>query len=292
MRVNPQYLSNLVSSLNQTTYTQQQLTQELSSGKRVNSLSDDPVASGQNVLLSNQISRDDTFTQTASSAQGMLQVTDTALGSVVSQLNQVISLATSANNGTMNASNLQSISTQIAGIRDEIVALANTSYLGVYVFAGSSGDQAPYASATSGYQGGTTVNSLVTPNGQSIQLNITGDKIFSASGSDVLATLNQLVSDFATYPASTTSAADTQQLTQVLNYVSGQRVIIDNSISRLTAAQSAAQSESTQLLSSQTDLMQADYASVATQLSASKAQQTALSQVIATLGKGSLFDYL
>ena len=79
MRVNPQYLSNLVSALNQTTYTQQQLTQELASGKRVNRLSDDPVASGQNILLSNQISRDDTLAQTAASAQGMLQVTDTAL---------------------------------------------------------------------------------------------------------------------------------------------------------------------------------------------------------------------
>ena len=192
----------------------------------------------------------------------------------------------------MNASNLQSVSMQIVGIRDEIVALANTSYLGVYVFAGSRGDQAPYPSASSGYQGGTTVNSLVTPNGQSIQLNITGDKIFSATGNDVLATLNRLVSDFSTYPASSTSVADTQQLTQVLNYVSGQRVIIDNSITRLTSAQSAAQSESTQLLSAQTDLIQADYAKVATQLSASEAQQTALSQVISTLGKGSLFDYL
>ncbi|HVJ07573.1 MAG TPA: hypothetical protein VM554_04265 [Acidisarcina sp.] len=292
MRVNPLYVSNLVGALDQTVASQQQLTQELASGKRVNTLSDDPVASGQNVLLSNQISRDDTFTQTASSVHGMLQVTDTALGSVVSQLTQAISLATSANNGTMNASNLQSISAQIAGIRDEVVALANTSYLGVYVFADSKGTSAPFPTATSGYQGGSTTNSLVTPNGQSIQLNVTGDKIFTAPGNDVLGTLNQLVADFASYPASATAVADTQKLTSVLNYVSSQRIVIDNSISRLSAAQSAAQSESTQLLSAQTDLIQADYAKVATQLSAAQTQQAALSQVIAKLGKGSLFDYL
>lgn len=292
MRVNPYFVTNLVGALDQTVATQQQLTQQLASGKRVNKLSDDPVASGQNVLLSNQISRDDSFTQTASSVQGMLQVTDTALGSVVSQLTQAISLATSANNGTMNASNLQAISTQIAGIRDQVIALANTSYLGVYAFGGSMGNQKPFTNTGVYSNAGATANSLVTPNGQSIQLNVTGDQIFTKAGNDVLGTLNKLVADFATYPASMTAAADTQQLTAVLNYVGGQRVVIDNSISRLTDAQSAAQSESTQLLSAQTDLIQADYGKVATGLSAAETQQAALSQVIAKLGKGSLFDYL
>ena len=292
MRVNPLYVSNLVEALGQTVATQQQLTQQLASGKRVNSPSDDPVASGQNVLLSNQISRDDSFTQSSTSTQGMLQVTDTALGSVVSRLTAAIALATAANNGTMNAANLQSISAQIAGIRDEVVSLANTSYLGVYVFAGSKGNAVPFPTATGGYQGGSTVNTIKTPNGQSIQLNITGDQIFTAPATDVLGTLNQLVADFAGYPAAATAVADTQKLTSVLNYVGGQRVMIDNSITRLSSAQSAAQSESTQLLSAQTELIQADYAKVATGLSAAQTQQAALSQVIAKLGKASLFDYL
>ncbi len=292
MRVNPLYISNVVSALDKASYSQQTLSAQLSSGMRVNSLSDDPVASGQNILLSNQISSDDSFTRTASSTQGMLQVSDTALGSVVSQLNQAIALAVSGNNGTMNASDLSAISSQIAGIRDQVVALANTSYLGVYVFAGSDGKTMPFPSSVSPYQGGTTVNTLITPNGQSIQLNVTGDAIFTAPGNDLLATLNQLVADFSTYPPASTSSADTASLTATLNYVSGQRVIIDNSITRLTAAEGAAQSESTQLLSTQTNLMQADYAQVATKLSAAETQQAALSAVIAKLNKGSLFDYM
>ena len=67
---------------------------------------------GRNVLLLNQIQRDDSFTQTSSLVTGQLQVADSALGSVVSQLTQAISLATGANNGTMNASNVQSIGTR------------------------------------------------------------------------------------------------------------------------------------------------------------------------------------
>src|ERR1039458_4747755 len=113
MRVDPNYISNLVSSLDQTQLTEQQLTAELSSGVRVNSLSQDPVSSGENVLLLNQIQQDDSFTQSSNLVTGQLQVADSTLGSVVSQLTQAVSLATSANNGTMNASDIKSISSQI-----------------------------------------------------------------------------------------------------------------------------------------------------------------------------------
>ena len=80
---------------------------------RINSLSQDPVSAGENVLLLNQIQQDDSFTQSSSLVSGKLQVADSALGSVVSQLTQAISLATSANNGTMNPSNVKSIANQI-----------------------------------------------------------------------------------------------------------------------------------------------------------------------------------
>ena len=105
MRVDPNYVTNLVSALNGTQAREQGLTDELSSGVRFSALSDDPIAAGTNVLLLNQIQRDDSFTQSSDLVTGQLQVSDSALGSVVSQLNQAISLATSASNGTMNASN-------------------------------------------------------------------------------------------------------------------------------------------------------------------------------------------
>ncbi len=75
----------------------------------MNSLSDDPLAAGQNVLLLNQMQQDDSFTQSSNLLTGQLQVADSALGQVVAQLTQAISLATAANNGTMNANNRGSI---------------------------------------------------------------------------------------------------------------------------------------------------------------------------------------
>lgn len=300
MRVNPLYINDLVGSLDATSASEAQLTEELASGSRVNALSDDPVAAGQNVLLSAQIGSDDTFSQTAASTQSMLQVTDSALGTVVSQMTSAISLATEANSGTMNASDMEAMSNQLSGIRDEVLSLANTTYLGQYVFAGSQGTTQPFtlnASAPSGvtYNGDSTPTAtryLETPNGQKIQLNIPGSQVFTATGSNVLGTLNALIADFSSGTASPTAQADAQSLSTALGYVSQQRVMIDNSLTRLQSAENYTQSEATQLTSTQTTLLQADVGQVATGLSTAETQQAALSQVIATLGKQSLFNDL
>lgn len=299
MRVNPFYVSNLVSSLDQTQLNEQQLTSELSSGVRVNSLSDDPVAAGQNVLLLNGIQRDDSFTQSSSLVQGQLQVADSALGSVVSQLTQAISLATSGANGTLNSSQLQSISNQLAGIRDEVASLANTSYQGQYIFGGSSINTTPFTTdsstspATTTYNGDENVNYLQTPNGQNIQLNIPGDQIFTSSGTNsVFTALNNLINDFASGSNVGSAVNDLQSLSTAMNYVSQQRVSLDNSLTRLTAATDAVTNEKTQLTAAQTNLMQADLAGISTQLSLNKTQQSALESVISALGSGSLFDKL
>jgi flagellar hook-associated protein 3 FlgL len=298
MRADPLYVFNLAGSLNQTSATEELLSEELSSGKSVNAIGDNPIAAGENVLISSELSLDDTFSQTASSTESMLQVSDSTLGSVVSQLTKAISLATEANNGTMSSDDLKSIATELTGIRDEVLSLANTTYLGQYVFSGSQGGTQPFTlnsastPATTTYNGDSDVTFLQTPNRQKIQLNVPGNQIFSAAGNDVLGTLNNLIADFSSGTASSTAQTDTTALTSALNYVGEQRVTIDNSITRLTAAQTYTEDESTQLELTQTNLLQADVGQVATGLSTAETQQAALTQVIAALGKGSLFDAL
>jgi flagellar hook-associated protein 3 FlgL len=282
----------MASSLDQSQLNEEQLSSELSSGVSVTSLSQNPVAAGQNVLLLNSIQQDDSFTQSSNLVQGQLQVADSALGSVVTQLTQAISLATSANNGTLNASDVQSVGNQIAGILEEVQTLANTSYQGQYIFAGGQTSTAPFttSNATSpgvtAYNGDSDVNYLSLPDGQSIQLNVPGSQIFLGQGADsVFGALNNLVADYSTGKVDTQQAvSDTEALNTALNFVSQQRVTIDNSITRLTAASDATSSEETQLTAAQTNLMQADVANVSTQLSLNETQQTALEDVIAQLG--------
>jgi flagellar hook-associated protein 3 FlgL len=291
MQVDPLYITTLVGSLDQTQANQQQLSSELSSGVSITSLGQNPVGAGENVLLLNQIQQDDSFTQSAGSVSAQLQVSDSALGSVVSELTQAVSLATSANNGTMNSSDVQSIGNQLAGIRDEVQSLANTNYQGQYIFAGGKTSISPFSTssatspATTSYNGDEDVNYLELPNGQKIQLNVPGDQIFMGSGSNsVFGALNALIADYSSGTVNTTQAIDdTEALGTALNFVSQQRVIVDDSITQITAASSAATNEKTQLTTAQTNLMQADIPTVSTQLSLAETQETALEDVIAQL---------
>jgi flagellar hook-associated protein 3 FlgL len=295
MRVDPNYVTNLVGSLDQAQANEQRLTTELSSGVRLTSLSDDPVAAGENVVLVSQIQKDDSFTTSATMVSSQLQVADSALGSVVTELTSAISLATSANNGTMNSSNVKQIAAQLTGILNEVTTLANSNYQGQYIFAGSQNSTAPFSTSTATspavttYNGDDDVNHIETPTGQKIQLNVPGDQIFLGSGtSSVFGALNALIADYSSGTVNTTQAvSDTTALNTALNYVSQQRVTIDNSITQVTAASSAITSEKLQLTSVQTGLIQADTATVATQLSLAETQQTALEDVIAQLDSAS-----
>jgi flagellar hook-associated protein 3 FlgL len=137
------------------------------------------------------------------------------------------------------------------------------------------------------YSGDEGVNYLQMPNGQKIQLNVPGDQIFLGSGSSgvsVFGALNALVSDYSSGSVNTGQAvADTEALGSALNYVSQQRVKIDNSITQISAASAATTNSETQLTAAQTNLMQADIPTVSTQLSLAETQQTALEDVIAQL---------
>ena len=302
MRVDPTYITSLVGSLDQTQAGEQQLSSELSSGASITSLSQNPVGSGENVLLLSQIQQDDSFTESSNLVTGQLQVADSALGSVVTELTQAISLATSANNGTMNPSDVKSIANQISGIVDEVQSLANTSYQGQFIFAGGKTTAAPFATSTAtspavtSYNGDENVNFLELPNGQKIQLNVPGDQVFLGAGANsVFGALNALVADYSSGQVNTQQAAsDTAALSTALNFVSQQRVTIDSSITQLSAASGAVTSEKTQLTAAQTDLMQADLPTISTQLSLAETQQTALEDVIAQLEStsNSLFSKL
>jgi flagellar hook-associated protein 3 FlgL len=296
MNVDPNYLQQLAAALSRTTAQQQTLSSQISSGIRLTGLGDDPVAAAQNVQFSAQIAADSIFTQTAATTTAKMQVVDSTLGSVVDQINQAISVATAGNNGTNNASDQSSVAAELTSIRDEILGLANTSYSGKYLFSGSQNDSAPFqldnstSPASVVYSGDSAVNYVGTPGGQSIATNLPGQQVFTAAGGDLLGTLNALIQGFSTGDTATTSAL-TSQLTTALSQVSTQRASLDGSINRLQSASSYASQEQTRLVANQTDLLQADLPTLATKLSSSETQVSALESVIVAIEQqGTLFD--
>jgi len=298
MRVDPNYVINLTAALDQSTGEEDVLTSELSSGLRVATLADDPVAVAQSTLLGGSIAQDDTFVQTASNESSRLQVTDSTLGEVVSQVTSALSTAVSGNNGTLNASDIASVAQALSGIRDQVLSLANTSYQGQYLFGGSQGSTPPFVldtttnPATANYTGDNSVQYVETPSGQKIQVNLPGSSVFGAAGSGVLGALNQLISDFSGGAATATITADTSALTTALGQLSSQRSTLDSALSRLQSTSTYVQTEESQLTVAQSNLVSANPATVASQLSQAETQHQALLSVINAVGSSDLFSLM
>jgi flagellar hook-associated protein 3 FlgL len=298
LRVDPNYITNLAAALNQSSNAEDTLTSELSSGLSVTTLQDNPVAVAQSTLLASSIAQDDTFVQTASGESSLMQVADTTLGEVVTQVTSAISLAVEGSNGTLNSSNTTTIAQQLSGIRDQVFSLANTSYQGQYLFGGSQGSVQPFTldssttPATTTYAGDTQLQYLQTPNGQKLQVNLPGSSVFGSGSSGVLGALNQLIADFTSGAPTASLTTDTAALTTALGQLSGQRSTLDSSLSRLQSSSTYTQTEESQLQVAQSNLVSANPASVATQLSSSETQHQALLSVINTLGSEDLFSLM
>ena len=298
MRADPNYVSTLSQALNNSTNTANNLASQLSSGLRVNSLSDDPSAAAQSTKLGMEIARVDTYIQTASNQASMLQVTDSTLGEVVTQLTAAISLAIQGTNGTLNASNVQAVTQQLTGIRDQVLALANTSYQGRFLFAGSQGSTKPFSldttttPATVTYAGDTNLQLIETPGGQRIQVSLPGTSLFGSGASGVLAALNQTIADFTANAPSATLAANSAALNTALGDISTQRSLLNSSLSTLQSTSNYAQTQEAQLKVQQGSMVAADPADVATQLKSNQTQYQAMLSVFTALQKVNLFDYL
>jgi flagellar hook-associated protein 3 FlgL len=302
MRADPFFLQNTLVSLNEVQYNEQQLTSELSSGVSVTSLSSNPTAAAQDSMVANEINVDDTFTQNAATTSSLMQVTDSTLSSVVSQLTEAISVATGGDNGTNNSTDESAVISELSGIQATILGLANTAYQGVSIFAGSQAGVTAFSldtstnPATVTYNGDSDVLSMSTPSGQSIQTAIPGDQIFggntTGSSANVLGVLSNLISSLS---AGDTAAAvtDTTALNTSLSQVSALQAQFDSSLNQLTSDSTYTQTQVTQLQSAQDTLVADNPAQVATSLANTETQQSALMSVMAELEKSNnLFDYL
>ncbi|WP_353071419.1 flagellar hook-associated protein FlgL [Tunturiibacter gelidiferens] len=289
MRVDPTYLSSLTGALNQSSSMINNLTSELSSGLSIQSLQDNPVAVAQSTLLASQIEQADTFVQSATGVGSMMQVADSTLGDVVTQIDKALSLAVEANNGTQNASNNASVAQSLSGILSEVVSLANTSYQGQYLFSGSQGSVQPFTlntvatPATATYAGDTNVQTVEVPGGQKLPINLPGSSVFGSGTTGIMGALSQLIGDISSGASTASLSTDTAALTTALGQLSDQRQILDSSLSRLNSASTFAQTSESQLLVAQGSLVSANPAVVATQLSSAETQHQALLSVMNTL---------
>jgi flagellar hook-associated protein 3 FlgL len=136
------------------------------------------------------------------------------------------------------------------------------------------------------------VQFIQTPGGQTIQMNLPGPSLFGSGSAGALGMLNKFIDDLSSGASSTTLAADSTALNDALSTVSSQRSILNGSLSTLKSTSTYAQTQEAQMKAQQGSLVASDPAAIATQLKSNQTQYEALLNVISSLNKVNLFDYL
>jgi flagellar hook-associated protein 3 FlgL len=294
MRVNPDPYPDLLAAV---ATTQQQINTdegEIASGQSVNVPSDNPAAAAVLVQNAEQTSQADQFQRSIGSVQGEMQDADSALDSVTTALQQAISLGVEGANGTVNSADRAALATQVEGIQSQLLSLANLTYQGNYVFAGTATQTAPFVldpSSPSGvtYAGNSGVNSVTLGNEFTLQTNLPGSQLFSASGTDMFQSIQDLIKGLESGTGIGTAVTE---LGNSLNSIDTQRVFYGNALNQLDTQQTYLSSETTQLAQQQTTVGGADLTAVISNLTNSQTSLQATLEAIGQTAQIDLFDYL
>jgi len=295
VRINPDPSTDLLAAIALNRQAQNTALQQLSSGRSVNQLSDNPAAASEDVLNHVQTNQDTQLLQNLSSLTSQGQAIDSTLNSAVQAVTQAISLGVEGANGTLSNADRQAIAGELIGIRDQVLGLANQTYQGNYVFSGTATSTQPFVLDNAQpdgvkYNGNANVNTNQMSPGQKIAVNLPGSQIFTNPSGDVLGALNGLITAVQTNSG---LAAASANLDKAFTLLTTQRVFYGNALNQFQSAQTFLNSDKTQLAQQENSLVGADLATSITNFeqatTATNAILNATNQILTTLN---LLNYL
>lgn len=156
--------------------------QELSSGRRVNNPSDDPIAASRAVVLSQTQQQGKQYELARTFAEQGLSLEENTLKGVTDGIIAAQGLIVNGSTGTLSDSDRGSIATQLEGIRAQLLNQANSQDAnGRYIFAGYKTDSAPFVDTAGtgvSYAGGTDAITQKVDTSRTMTVGHTGDDIF------------------------------------------------------------------------------------------------------------------
>lgn len=157
-------------------------TGKLSSGKRVETAKDDPIANSSITRLQGELDRNKLYSKNADQAKGRNDAMEAALDSTTSLLDNAKKSLIQANSGGYDANDMKALIAELEASRDTIFGLANTTdENGNYVFAGHQTEQQPFRQQGDGsiaYQGDNGNRSLLIGAALTVPISQSGESVF------------------------------------------------------------------------------------------------------------------
>lgn len=261
--------------------------EQLSTGKRIQKPSDDPVGLIRSLRLSDSIDEASRYVENSEDAAARLNASDSALNELTTVMHRLETLAVAGANDTLPKESRYAIREEVRELKEHVLQIANTQYNGKYVFAGQNTLEEAY-DENFNYNGDNNPISTEIGAGVTLETSIIGPDIFGTLFSDIDSFITNLDAENADEISTVDIANIQDSLDQILNARStmGAKVNrLEQNVSRLETLDA----QYTELLSKIED---ADIAELATQLKMQETVYQAALSVGAKMLQVSLVNYI
>lgn len=171
---------------------------QVSSGKRIGKISDDPTGAATAVAERNYLGQIDQYTRTADSVSSRLAVVDTVLADIIDKLSAARAAAASARGTAKTAAERSAAAQQLGGLRDALVSNLNSTFHGTYLFGGAEITTRPYTIPPAGtvhaYGGDNNPVQVDIGDGRTVSVSLDGQAITRGSDpQDLFASIDALI---------------------------------------------------------------------------------------------------
>lgn len=298
-----------IAALNRQQATQVKTLEQISSGRRALTPSENPAAHVRALEVSQADSANTQYAvnrQNAMASFGMLEAT---LGDVTNLLQNTQELAVYAGNGTLTDSGRTAIATELRGNFDELLGLANrTDVNGQYLFSGFQSTTKPFADTGSGVQyfGDEGVRMIQASSSRQLAVNEPGREVFervpAAGGgyqsmfktlSDFINLLETPVTDAASKTALTNGLSTAQgNLSNALDNVLRVHSSVGTRMKEVDTLNDSGEDLNIQYKQQLSELRNVDYAKAISDLAQQQTYLEATQKAFLKVQGLSLFDYI
>lgn len=303
MRISTSMINaNLAQRLADSTESMYRLQQQISSGQRLTAPSDDPTAAARAAGLTSSLSQVAQYTDSVDVATQKLNTVDSLLSDLTSVLQSARDTAIQAADDTLSDESLAALATQVDGVIQQVMDLANSESNGYYVFSGFSTTTLPFA-ATGGtapaasYAGDSGAQSIAVGRNASVIVNITGDQLFNMGGA-ADASLDDLFTTLTTL-RDCISAGDSAAVSQCLEDIDAHlgrvgtyQAEIGGRLDQLELATTRLESMQDTMTSALSDVADTDLVQAAVDLQSEQTVYQATAAIASQVSQLTLLNYL
>jgi flagellar hook-associated protein 3 FlgL len=288
-----------LNSINQIATEMTEAQTQLSTGLKVNVVSDSPDIISPLLQAQANLSSAQQITTNLGEVSTEVNTGEQAMETSVSLLDQVQTLSAEGATSTQTPSGRISIAQQLQSIEQQMVGLANTQVNNRYIFAGDTDQTEPYTfdatqtDPVSVYQGSASTRTIQAANGTTFPVALTAQQIFDSTDptTNVFTSINNMVTALNANDQTAISTANAA-FPGVATYLNSQLAFYGTAQDAITNATTSASTLVTQLQTQISGMQDADETQSILNLTQAQTEQQAALQSFQQIPRTSLFDYL